>query len=1191
MSLASQAATPAKTADFYILTLIDRFEAAWQRGEPLPVREFLNSLDTLADTPVGMSKGVLARELVKVDLEYRWRSARGGDRAPECADRDRCPTVEDYAAECPELGACDELPTDLIAEEYRVRQRWGDRPPREAFLIRFPKQADSLMTLLTAIDAELACAAFESKPPNPGETTVGLESEFGGHDNGGPASGSERFRILRPHARGGLGAVVVALDGELNREVALKRIQERYADQPESRARFVREAEITGGLEHPGIVPVYSLGRDATGRPFYAMRLVKGESLKQAIADYHSCADRLDPGARKLAFQKLLRRFLDVCNAVDYAHSRGVLHRDLKPGNIMLGKYGETLVVDWGVAKASESTSETVSDERPLTLAAASGLQTTQVGTSIGTPQFMSPEQAAGALDELEATTDVYSLGATLYCLLTGRVPIEGSDLVAVLERVRRGEFRAPRQVKPRVPRALESICMKAMALKPADRYQSPRALADEIEHWLADEPVSAHREGIGERLGRWTRRHRAATQVAALALVVLAVVATGAALLVNRARIAERNAKNEAQALFAKARATVNEYLTAISDTALRRDLPGLQEFRSELLKKALVYYQDLLNGHPDDPALQWDFAEAYLRVGHVASQVGNHSESLKAYDGARRVLEAMARADPSETKFQRDLATAYNQLGLVQKATGRFADAEQSYMRARAIQEWLVLRNPAVARFRADLASTYGNLGILQYTTGRSADAERSFNRALELEEKIVAQDPGNAEFQSDLAGNCNNLGNLQNLTGRRADAERSYNRAREIREKLVAQDPRQTQWQNNLASTCNNLGALQHTTDRPAEAEQSFNRAREIRERLVDQNPSVTEFESNLANTYRSLGNVQSDTGRPADAERMVNKAREIWEKLVAKNPRAVEFQDSLAYAYYSLASLRAEMGRPADGQSMLNQAREIWERLIAQNPRDVELESVLGHTCHKLGVLQRASGQSADAERSFTRARDLRATLAAQNPSVTEYQENFAVVCNDLGPLQCAAGRLDEAERTFNQARETREKLVAQHPNEVKFQSGLADLYHNLGLVQSSAGRSADAAQSFNRAREIREKLLARNPADAAAQKEFVGSLVILARILATSSAAEVRDGKRAVSLATTACELTEWKYLPALDTLAAAYAEAGDFDSAVKWQTRAIERAPDNKKDNLPSRLELYQQRQPYREPAKTPSGH
>src|SRR5262245_43469198 len=210
---------------------------------------------------------------------------------------------------------------------------------------------------------------------------------------GAATSDGQRFRVLRPHSRGGLGAVFVALDGELHREVALKQILDHHADDPVSRQRFLAEAEITGGLEHPGIVPVYGLGTYAGGRPFYAMRFIRGDSLKVAIAAFHD-GDRLqrDPGARSLALRNLLRRFTDVCNAIDYAHGRGILRRDLKPGNVILGKHGETLVVDWGLAKSVGRTDPgSATDERTLVLSSASGSAETLPGSALGTPAYMSP--------------------------------------------------------------------------------------------------------------------------------------------------------------------------------------------------------------------------------------------------------------------------------------------------------------------------------------------------------------------------------------------------------------------------------------------------------------------------------------------------------------------------------------------------------------------------------------------------------------------------------------------------------------------------------------------------------------------------------------------------------------------------------------------------------------------------------
>jgi serine/threonine protein kinase len=343
---------------------------------------------------------------------------------------------------------------------------------------------------------------------------------------GVPTSSGQRFRILRPHARGGLGEVFVARDEELNREVALKEIQGKHADHPEGRARFLLEAEVTGGLEHPGVVPVYGLGRYPDGRPYYAMRFIRGDSLKEAVAAFHHEKQSLPPGERALRLRQLLGRFVDVCNAVAYAHSRGVLHRDLKPANVMLGPYGETLVVDWGLAKILDRT-EAGSSEKVLRPSLGSDTTVTQTGAVLGTPAYMSPEQAAGKLDELGPTSDVYSLGATLFCLLTGQAPFPSGDAGEVLGKVQRGEHPRPRELDPHIHPALEAICLKALALRPGDRYPSPKALADDLEHWLADERVAAYREPAWRRLSRWGRRRQG--MVGSLAALLAVAIGLGA--------------------------------------------------------------------------------------------------------------------------------------------------------------------------------------------------------------------------------------------------------------------------------------------------------------------------------------------------------------------------------------------------------------------------------------------------------------------------------------------------------------------------------------------------------------------------------------------------------------------------------------------------------------------------------------
>jgi hypothetical protein len=255
--------------------------------------------------------------------------------------------------------------------------------------------AISSPTPALAPDTDLEATA----PVTPARDTPGPAPEGGGRNAGA------RFTVLCPHARGGLGQVSLARDEELNREVALKEILANQ-DSPVSRQRFLAEARITGQLEHPGVVPVYALGRGADGRPYYAMRFVRGRTLSEAVGAYHR-------QPTPLALRELLRRFQDVCQAIAYAHSKGVLHRDLKPGNIMLGDYGETLVLDWGLAKRLAG-GEAGADARSAEAAPAGGVGgVTLAGQVLGTPAFMAPEQAAGQSESVGPAADIYSLGGS----------------------------------------------------------------------------------------------------------------------------------------------------------------------------------------------------------------------------------------------------------------------------------------------------------------------------------------------------------------------------------------------------------------------------------------------------------------------------------------------------------------------------------------------------------------------------------------------------------------------------------------------------------------------------------------------------------------------------------------------------------------------------------------------------------
>ena len=485
---------------------------------------------------------------------------------------------------------------------------------------------------------------------------------------GGNASAGQRFRILRPHAEGGLGKVSVARDVELNREVALKEIKAKYADEPSARARFTLEAEITGGLEHPGIVPVYGLGTYADGRPYYAMRFIRGDSLKDAIAAFFEkystlklstasetvVAPKIPAAAyQSLEFRQLLRRFVDVCNAVAYAHARGVLHRDLKPGNIMLGKYGETLVVDWGLAKATGNAETSLEvSQAPLIASAShdSSSAETVMGFAIGTIGYMSPEQAAGRIDQFGPATDIYLLGATLYHILTGQPPHRGKDSGALLQQIQKHPALYPRQLNAAIPKSLSAIAQKAMSLQQADRFTDALELSKEVERWLADEPLKSVRESRLVAFRRWLRKHPTLVTSSMLVLLVgiLGVMAIAFVEQSGRTKLERQLFLSERQ-LFASEMRMGYTDLKAKNYAAVQNVLQrsGNSRFESKLLS-AMANRSQVIFETPASPDLK---GVAISEQGVIAQAFGNFREQsiklLKLSDGKEIATHKLSNDD----------------------------------------------------------------------------------------------------------------------------------------------------------------------------------------------------------------------------------------------------------------------------------------------------------------------------------------------------------------------------------------------------------------------------------------------------------------------------------------------------------------------------------------------------------------
>lgn len=349
------------------------------------------------------------------------------------------------------------------------------------------------------------------------------------------------FTELELHETGGLGIVCKAVDKNLNRTVAIKLIRDKGAADTIAAQQFAVEAEITSRLDHPGVVPVFVAGTSVEGKPFYVMRFIEGNDLAEVVDQFYQQANPTFDG---LAFREMLQQFVSVCKTIAYAHNRGIIHRDIKPQNIRVGRFGETVVLDWGLATVI-ARSDQFRDSGESTLILSSGNSQSSSSSGAGTPAYMSPEQLSG----LAATpaSDIYSLGATLYKIITGHSVVDDLPGPNTRESLIEGRWKKPRERQPSLPKSLAAICEKCLAHRPNDRYPTAMSLAEDIERFLANLAVSCYEETPAEKLGRFVRKHQQWVRHAAAGLVILAVCSVVTA--VYMLQLANNNEQRRAEA------------------------------------------------------------------------------------------------------------------------------------------------------------------------------------------------------------------------------------------------------------------------------------------------------------------------------------------------------------------------------------------------------------------------------------------------------------------------------------------------------------------------------------------------------------------------------------------------------------------------------------------------------------------
>jgi serine/threonine-protein kinase len=962
-------------------------------------------------------------------------------------------------------------------------------------------------------------------PPLPDDeslrTCSGITDECpAGPAAAGPArilSHTGRFRRLWRHAQGGLGEVFVALDGELNREVALKEIQDRFADDTDRRRRFLREAEVTGSLEHPGIVPVYGLGAYPDGRPYYAMRFIKGDSMQEAIKRLHAPqAQGLQPlGLHSLAFRELLGRFVMVCNAVAYAHSRGVIHRDLKPANVMLGEFGETLLVDWGLAKVlaphpptvpphppapsptkgrgGERQGETGSNVACLSpplppwesgpggegkIAEGEGSDTvvTEMGQVIGTAGYMSPEQAAGRPDQVGPSSDIFSLGATLYCLLTGHAPYTGPE---ALIHAAMGEWVPARQRKGSTPAALEAVCARAMAAKPEERYGTAKALAEDVERFLADEPVSAYRQPLAERLGRTIKRHSSVAAALAVGLLTAtAALAVGLAAVnveKNRTLSALEQSRESEESASEQRQLALKTVRWVVDDVHKRlKDRPAQKELRKAILARTLEGLKEVADAA--DTRSQVDHATIWVHfeLGDIFLEIeeGGTAQAKKQFETAHDLAMRAVEKDPGRSEAQRDLYVSYIRLGRLQMRLGDSKAALAAFQQGLKVSERLAEADPASAKAQRDVAIIYDDLGSVQMRLGDSKAAQASYQQALAVNERLARADPCDTQIQRALALSYDNLGDVHMRLGDHKSALAWYQQSLRLCERLARADAGSVQAQRDLSSSYTRLGDMHLELGELKAALDFYQQGLEMDKRLAQADPTSAEIQRDLAVSYEKLGDVQMKQGDSKAALASYKRSLELSERLARADPLNAEAQSDLASSYSTLGDVQMQL---ADGKAALayyQKSLAVRERLAMADPNSAEAQGELAESHDNLGNAQLRLGDSQAARTSYLRSQELRERLVRADPSSAEAQRDLMVSLRNLGYLEQRAGAFSKAIDWYAKAMD----LPKRFGKADFFKKDIVDLENRLRVCRAAAEAVADPAAALKQPEELRLNVL-------------------------------------------------------------------------------------------------------------------
>jgi tetratricopeptide (TPR) repeat protein/tRNA A-37 threonylcarbamoyl transferase component Bud32 len=840
------------------------------------------------------------------------------------------------------------------------------------------------------------------------------------------------YEILEVLGRGGMGVVYKARHISLNRIVALKMILAGSHAEESQRARFRTEAEAVASLRHPNIVQIHEVG-EHEGNPYFSLEFIAGGIL----------ADRLDGAPLSAAQAAGLVETL--AHGMAHAHELGIIHRDLKPANVLLSLSREPPASAGPALAGGERLNEAVPKITDFGLAKRldSDAGQTQSGAILGTPSYMAPEQAEGKSATIGPAADLYALGAILYELLTGRPPFKATTPLDTLLQVVSDEPVPPRRLQSKVPRDLETICLKCLHKALRQRYANARALVEDLRRFRAGEPIQARPVSMLERSLKWARRRPAAaallavTAVAALGLLAVWVWFTAQLRAEN-----DRALKNEAEAIAQKeeadrqrdqarenlrlARAAVDEYCSEVGQSEELQAL-GLEKLRQRLLTTPVRFYKEFVRQLSSDPAVLLEQGKAMARLADLAAETGSPEEAVVLHEQAAVIFERLARLDPSRAEYRKALFSSVHNVGNSYRDLAQPDKAEATYLRAFRLSQELTQDGPNDPAAAVMLAACQGSLGRLYSETQRLAEAEAAYEKTLELCREIT-KTIGTSPANQTLEGTAwNDLGQLYAKTNRADKAEAAYRESLRIRDEVLRADPRIVDSDSELADVCINLAVL------------------------------------------------YQDTRRSTQAEPYLNKALGIYAKLVEQHPHVALFRQHLAVAYVNLGSLLTSLDKRDQAEVAYRTALDLVARLTREQPQVAYNWNLLSQVYHNLAVTYADTGQEGEAEASYQKVVEIRAELVRHYPAVTAHQESLAEGYYDLAKFQGDAGRSDKAVVTCRKALATIEPLLHTHADAPNYLYKQAEIHSLLGEIYETMHQPAQAAEERHQALAILRRL--------------------------------------------------------------------------------------------------------------------